>query len=80
MEPGGVFATLPGPWWLWLAGLAGVIIWVVVFVRRLLRDPEAERRRREWSKPDERLTEEEIEAMLSGRPTKPSKGSRRGRR
>ncbi len=73
----GVLATLPGPWWLWLAVLAGITIWVVVYVRGLLRDPEAERLRKDWSKPDVRLTEEEIEAMLAGRPIKASKGSRR---
>ena len=75
-----VLAMLPGPWWLWLAGLAGLTIWVVVYVHGLLRNPEAERLRKDWSKPDERLTEEEIEAMLAGRPIKGSKGSRRGRR
>ena len=47
-----VFSFLRQLGWPWLLALASVIAWVVVFLWRLLHDPDASARRAAWSQSD----------------------------
>ena len=71
-------ALLPIPP-LWGLLLLVALLWIALFVRHLLRDPDAERRRAAWSKAEPALDAEDREALLLGRPRKAARPPRSDR-